>query len=755
MSLYKKQMGAYYTTNDISEYITKNAIIPFLFRAVEKRYPAAFEPHAPIWRLLRENPDRYIYPAIRSENYLPAETKQDHIVRQKRYAEIEAMLVAGEIVTIHDFITYNLDIGRFAQDVIEHCQESDLLEAFYESLQQMKILDPTCGSGAFLLAALNVLEPLYKSCLDQMSSQTIPAGELAGDPRLIVGDTYCRYFILKSIIDNNLYGVDIMEEAVKICKSQLYLELISEIEDREDDVATLSGRDQAVPPYTIGLPDIDSLLNSNIRAGNALVGFITHQGQPSTRTQLDQALAIQYDIDPQDAPAFEQWCSRLRPFHWCIEFDNIMQRGGFDVIIGNPPYAEYNRMKDVYTLPPGMYKTESCGNLYAFCIERFIALGNASSTSGLIVPLSIVCTNRMEPVRRILYKTFSHVWFNNYDTIPSTLFSGTVQRNTIILASRGVINKFNDQNGSCHPVGAGEDAVLGGDPCGRPREASGDPARETLRGVYPRAQRRAQGDLTFPTLPVKILHHVPTNQPTSNVYTTRNQKWYASERPSLFESVSYLHIGSLSSHDIVPKVSTAIELNILNKIHVHQFPITSYIQQHSHNTLVYKRRWSYFLLFADTIEGIVLPDGSIRQQQDVKILALQPHLDRFVFIALLSSSLFYFHYSVFSDFRHVNKADFDRFMFDYRKLSATATSQLSALGQILMQSYSDSLEWRTCNYVGSIGQCQVPFYRQGASKSILDAIDTVLAEHYGMTGEELDFILSYDSKFRMGENHAI
>ncbi len=71
-----------------------------------------------------------------------------------------------------------------------------------------------------------------------------------------------------------------------------------------------------------------------------------------------------------------------------------------------------------------------------------------------------------------------------------------------------------------------------------------------------------------------------------------------------------------------------------------------------------------------------------------------------------------------------------------------------------MQSYRDNLEWRTCNYIGSIGECRVPFYRQGASKSIIDAIDTVLAQHYGLTDEELDFIINYDSKYRMGESYA-
>ena len=61
----QKQMGAYYTKEDITEYISKNTIIPFLFDAAEKKCPIAFKPDSFLWRLLRDDPDRYIYPAVR------------------------------------------------------------------------------------------------------------------------------------------------------------------------------------------------------------------------------------------------------------------------------------------------------------------------------------------------------------------------------------------------------------------------------------------------------------------------------------------------------------------------------------------------------------------------------------------------------------------------------------------------------------------------------------------------------------------
>src|SRR5207302_843056 len=80
-----------------------------------------------------------------------------------------------------------------------------------------------------------------------------------------------RYFILKSIIINNLYGVDIMEEAVEICKLRLFLKLVSQI-DRFQDIEPL--------------PDIDF----NIRAGNTLVGFATY-------AEAERAITSKLDFD--------------------------------------------------------------------------------------------------------------------------------------------------------------------------------------------------------------------------------------------------------------------------------------------------------------------------------------------------------------------------------------------------------------------------------------------------------------------------
>ena len=101
---------------------------------------------------------------------LPTETWREVVARRQRYKEVRAKLAAGEVRDVNDLITLNLDIRQFAQDIIENCEGPNLLRAFWHAIEGVTILDPTCGSGAFLFAALNILEPLYDACLERMES---------------------------------------------------------------------------------------------------------------------------------------------------------------------------------------------------------------------------------------------------------------------------------------------------------------------------------------------------------------------------------------------------------------------------------------------------------------------------------------------------------------------------------------------------------------------------------------------------------
>jgi hypothetical protein len=141
----QKQMGAYYTKEDITDYISKNTIIPHLFDAAKKQCTVAFEPSSAVWRLLQDDPDRYIYAAVRKgiiDEYgeviplpeeiatgikdvskrnswnrsadiqyaLPTETWREHVARRQRCLELREKLQSGEI---HQMSLDPLSAGNF------------------------------------------------------------------------------------------------------------------------------------------------------------------------------------------------------------------------------------------------------------------------------------------------------------------------------------------------------------------------------------------------------------------------------------------------------------------------------------------------------------------------------------------------------------------------------------------------------------------------------------------------------------------
>ncbi len=152
----QKQMGAYYTKEDITDYICKYTILPFLLDKIELNVAQELT-----------SIDPFIYEAVKTDEYLPTETEREFAARQKRYEQIGLDFAANKIATVNDLITYNLDIRAFASDWLSRLDAPIMLRRFYAALTNLTVLDPTCGSGAFLFAAMNILEPLYEGCSAQ------------------------------------------------------------------------------------------------------------------------------------------------------------------------------------------------------------------------------------------------------------------------------------------------------------------------------------------------------------------------------------------------------------------------------------------------------------------------------------------------------------------------------------------------------------------------------------------------------------
>ncbi|NJL89505.1 MAG: SAM-dependent methyltransferase [Coleofasciculaceae cyanobacterium SM2_1_6] len=792
----QKQMGAYYTKEDITEYISKNAIIPFLFDRAQEQCEFAFRDDALVWQLLAENCDRYIYPAVlkgvdrdlppeiaagieqvaarsgwnrpAAEAFaLPTETWREHVARRQRCQLLRAKMRAGELRSINDLITYNLDIRQFAQDVIQSAEGAELVRAFYGAIREVSILDPTCGSGAFLFAAVNVLAPLYEACLDRMaafvdSRQDSPhpltpsptrgeggqesisplyrsgRGDALSLPKWAGGEGLVpfsrtikkfpdfeqdlqemgrrsnrKYFILKSIILQNLYGVDIMEEATEICKLRLFLKLVAQVDAEPDQ-----------PNYGLEpLPDIDF----NIRSGNTLVGFANYEevrksiegdGQKSLdlfsdmgkieekakevdrgfqlfqsmQTNLDlnpevfraaktdlrgklatlgeelnQYLAREYGIDPKKKTDYQNWRTSHKPFHWFVEFYGLINKGGFDVIIGNPPYLEQKEVN--YLLKD--FRCRDSKAVHAMCIERGLQILLPKGTMSMILPLSIVSTQRMKIVQELL-ENQRNTWYANYSWRPAKLFD-TVNRALTI----------------------------------------------------------------FTVTPSK----------TEKIFTTNYQKWISSSRDGLMERVNYIQIKQHRSAFWMPKVGDEIESLLLSKCISIKSVLSDFIVR-SENRIYYRTTgglyWKVFTDFAPTFSV----DGKSGHSTRENCFTVQENEIVKPIIAILSSNLFWWWYTVTSNCRDVNPYDIYNFPIPN---SALLDKELLFIGSRYitdLKNNSTMLERKQ----KQTGITKTQSFKIQKSKPIIDEIDRILAQHYGFTEEELDFIINYDIKYRMGKD---
>ena len=742
----RAQMGAYYTKEDITEYIGKNCIIPFLMDKTAQKSDKAFAPNGFVWQSLRNSGDKYIYDAVKkgySEDWqqlipeniaigidtttpnllerrsawntktaekfaLPTEIWRETIERLQRCESILNKIKYGVITHINDFITYNLDIRSFAYNLLHNTDDHLFVLHFYKALQNVTILDPTCGSGAFLFAAMNILEPLYEVCIERMQEFNAQNPLLFKSELDEISNKYrsnIQYFIFKSIILRNLYGVDIMVEATEIAKLRLFLKMVAVVEvDRRADNLGLDP-----------LPDIDF----NIRCGNTLVGYATEEELNNDLTWGDmfanaefrekvesemQLVSMAYDTfkyvqlnQGEDMATFKQakgelkqrlaslndtlnrrmhaatqldyedWLKSHQPFHWLAEFYQIIKgNGGFDVIIGNPPYVVYTKknsesgkaIADIYKLSG--YKTLNCNNLYAFVIERSINILSAHKRFGMIVPLSFGAAKNMSSLRSLFADECCYV--SSYEIRPSKLFDG----------AKGAEQRLN----------------------------------------------------------IFISHYTDT----PSIKTTNVLRWNADQRNLLFKCI---HYEDSFINERIWRISSKIEASIYKKYITNKSLLYEINHDMKHCIHYRSAGLRYWIIF--------VRNGFNTESASNKNKGFDSAIKADYYMSALNSNLYWWYYSLNYDMFNQTDANILDFQLSYNEKIG-----INLFAKILEEDLDKNKTLLVTNKKD--GDTNVSYaYNKKLSKSIIDKIDKALAKHYGFNEEELDFIINYDIKYRMGD----
>lgn len=619
--------------------------------------------------------------------------------------------------------------------------------AMLNAIEKLRCIDPACGSGHFLNSALNEITRVESSILLAMENEVN------------------LYEIKRKLVRSNIYGVDIDPIGAEITRLRLWLSIISDA-DRNDvehikalpniDFNILSGNaligalgeklmspisDQPINSSEISMQlfnigratgrdvsDIAELLQSRnpldiVTAYQKLVDIYKDESGEKALTVREFIANIREKLQEYLTESYLSYIFRstetgtksekLRSiaargvFHWILDFSRIIESGGFDIVIGNPPYIEDGDYSELdleiihamkrernNSLVPLMYQSMNCGNTHAYFIERSIKLLRTDGILGLIVPVSIVSTPRMGSIREIIHANSASASYYNFDDRPGKIFSGIEHcRSTIVIARKG-------------------------------------------NGI-------------------------------KSVYTSKYLRWYTEYRPSLFDNIPSVKYDLKRADEIIPKIGTKLENALLrgltdfssgktlgeflepegSSVWYHNAP-QYWIHAHSGNNVPKVEYYSNSNYSIKNGQLSGKPDKTEPTSQYKQIKFNEKYAD-FV-MNLLNSSLFYWWFVTYSDGRHLNNEHISSFPIDLKAIPTDILSRSKELADTLMRDYErnsrEKINVRKGGYAIRIKEI-VP----KLSFSIIEEIDKVIAQVLNLSMEESEFISNFDRSFRLGK----
>ena len=242
-----------------------------------------------------------------------------------------------------------------------------------KEVSEIKIVDPACGSGSFLIGAYQFLMNWHKDFYHiqhskkskgQKDNPLTPAGELTTTEK-------------KRILLNNIYGVDLDSNAVEVTKLSLLLKCMEGETKETIDAQTKLFHDRVLPS-----------MDNNIKSGNSLIDLDYYENEMDFGEER-----------------------KIKPFSWQKAFPEVFKQGGFDCVIGNPPYRtlqlgkkQESQEKTILNYYQSHYKAsfEYKINLFALFIEKSISIVKDKGYFSFIVPNSLYNTISFKPIRKLM-----------------------------------------------------------------------------------------------------------------------------------------------------------------------------------------------------------------------------------------------------------------------------------------------------------------------------------------------------------------
>ena len=303
--------------------------------------------------------------------------------------------------------------------IVKHTVGELVKDKTPRDVAKLRILDPACGSGSFLIGAYQFLldwhrdwyianlvpvfkeknsvadpavlallpeaAPRGKKKLSQVELPIYKAGS-SGDATRTRSDWRLTTAEKKRILLNNIYGVDIDQQAVEVTKLSLLLKVLEEENEENIDKQLKLFAERALPS-----------LHDNIKCGNSLIGW---------------------DVMTPEMSADE--IKRINPFDWDTEFADIVKVGGFDAVIGNPPYVRMESLERSFKEYAQKNYTSFSGraDLYVYFIEKAHGLLNKKGSFGIICASKFMRAKYGINLRNFIVKNFKLLEIIDFGELP-------------------------------------------------------------------------------------------------------------------------------------------------------------------------------------------------------------------------------------------------------------------------------------------------------------------------------------------------